>query len=350
MGASIENAKQPVVEQAIKGSWAWLLSYLLALVSLSASIATGVPGLRGLSGSAQALAWFHVSVFLSVFFIIVGSAIQIHLELRQVHSQLGVVRRAERSVEAELTNIQQVLSSDIRCEYVGDEEAAVRHLVGRFKQEALQAIRGTLVRSDEDHGQYAAAIYREIEDSLRDFLRRPETYLEEIVGPKADKKLVDAYINAAAGIEKDGGDRVGWFRLLDETPILNFVILTYKESGGAQKYEEVLFGGSRYGSETGEAVFRSKDPRVVHEFQDLYDVLRRSSARTEAKGVHERSVRASVIHQGWDQARLYKLMNGTEVCEAGQEGYNEGDLRISTTFFIGYFELRKEVLLGLSAK
>jgi len=354
MSTLIEDVKPSAVEKVTrKETWPWLVSYLLGLISLLGSIATGMGGLRYLSGTSQALAWFHISVFLTIFFTMVGTAIQIHSELRAVKSQLTGVRGTEKTLRAELANFKQVadnLRSDVRCEYVGDDEEAVRYLMTRCKLESLHAIRGTLVRSDETQRQYASETYSAIAESLTEFLKRPDTTLEEIVDPKVDKRLVDAYINAAVKAQRETSNQVIWHKLRDETPILSFVILTYKEKSGTEKRHEVLFGGSRQSSESAEAVFKSGDPRVVKEFLDLYEVLRHASERTQAKALHEPSNRSAVLHQTWDQERFFKLLNRVEPGDVNQEHEGDGDLRITTTFFISYFDLRKKALLELCAK
>jgi hypothetical protein len=330
--------------------WPWVL----LLLSVFVAVLTGIPGIRDLDKARENIAWFHISVFSALAFLFVGAAQYVHSALEDLKSH---VLDKEKPLGDAIANIQQVannLRSDVRCEFVGADEAATQYLCNKCHGEELIGIQGTLVRPDDKHSYYLSETYKGIEDSLRMFLSRPDTYLEEVVGPRPDKRLVDAYVNAAGNLEQVEPARVSWYRINEETPILNFLILTFRENGAAERYEEVLFGGSRYANESNEAVFKSRDPRVVQEFKDLYKVLSRSSTKVAAKSLQDQvdwgSSSSMSIHEKWVQARLYARLNTTK--PAGQESIKDsgGDLRISTTFFIDYFGLREDVLLALREK
>lgn len=352
MGNIGEARHQKSDHENLQRAWVKQWPYIMLALSVVAAIGTGVPGLKGISGPPLAIAWFHISVFSGAVFAVIGAAQYIHDGLTDLKTHLSAVDNKEKPLRDAIAVVEQVannLRSDVRCEYVGDDEGAFQYLRAKCRSADLLAIRGTLVRSDDNHGQYSTDTYRDIEESLRVFLARPDTYLEEVVGPTADRKLIEAYIAGAAPTEKEEANRVGWFKLQDNTAILSFHILTFRESGGTEKYDEVLFGGSRYAIESNEAVFRSRDSRVVEEFKSLYEALRKSSDRVSASGVRERPNRGLTIQDKWDMPTLYKLMKRIESFGA-ERGPGNVELRISTSFFIDYFGLREEVLLPLNSK
>jgi hypothetical protein len=327
----------------------------MLILSVLAAVLTGVPGLKGISGPSLAIAWFHISVFIGAVFAFIGAAQYVHDALIDLKAHVNAADSNEKPLREAIEVVAQVannLKTDVRCEYVGDDEGTVQYLRAKCRGADLLAIRGTLVRSDDNHGQYSAETYADIEESLRIFSTRPDTFIEEIVGPRADRKLVQAYIGGTANLEKDeqNRNRVAWFKLQDNTAILSFNILTFRENTGMEKYDEVLFGGSRHALESNEAVFRSRDPRVVDEFKNLYEVLKKSSDRVSASSVRERPDRGLTIQDKWDMPTLYRLMKRIEPTDVENARVGEADLRIVTTFFIDYFGLREEVLLALKSK
>ena len=348
-----ETAKQPH-ELSLKSRWARQWPYVCLVLSLAAAVFEGIPGLRGLTDTSREIAWFHVSVFTAVAFAFIGAAQYVHDALLDLKTHVEVKEKPLNDAIASVEQLAANLRSDVRCDFAGDDDAAIHYLMSKCHGQELIAIKGTMVRTEENHRRYSADTYRAMQEALQAFLSRSETYLEEIISPKADRRLADAYIDAAQEAEKQDPSRIAWYKLPDETPILNFRILTYRESGGNEKFEEVLFGGSRYASESNEAVFKSRDPRVVQEFKDLYEVLCRSGARVPSSTLRASFIRGaaitSTVHDKWEQAKLYKLMNSIQPAPEGADGYEEGDLRISTSFFIDYFGLREDALIPLRDK
>ena len=329
--------------------WPWIL---LAL-SLLVSIATGIPGIQGLSEAAKELAWFHVSVFSAVAFIVIGSAQYIHDALIELKTHVDVKEKPLREAIATVEQVANNMRGDVRCEFAGDDEAATQYLCSKCYGDDLIGIQGTIVRPEDMHSCYSSETYKGIETAIRALLSRPDTFIEEVVSSNAEKRLLDAYVSGASEAEKLAPSRVAWFRLSVETPILNFLILTYRQNGTTERIEEVFFGGSRHANDSNEAVFKSRDVRIVQEFKDLHIVLRSSSERVPASSLRDRLDRNNAsgisIQEKWVQNNLYSILNKTEPCaEAG--GETDGDLRILTTFFIDYFGLREDVLVPLQKK
>lgn len=348
-----ESPKQLSADVPKENRWIHQWPYILLVLSLLGAIGTGIPGLSGLGPTEREIAWFHVSVFMALAFVFIGAAQYVHDALVDLKSHVEVKDKPLNDAISSVEQLAANLRTDVRCEFAGDDDAALHYLMSKCHGHELLTIQGTFVQSDENHRPYSSETYKSIGESLRIFLSRPETFLEQIVTPKADRRLIDTYMDAASDTEKQDPTRIAWHRLADETPILNFRILTYRENGGTEKTEEVLFGGSRYASESNEAVFKSRDPRVVQEFKDLYEMLSRSAKRVTSSALRAHLNRgaaiASEIHEKWEQSRLYALMNQIE--PANRENENpEGDLRISTSFFIDYFGLREDVLLPLREK
>lgn len=353
MNMQEESSKKLSGEVPTPNRWIHQWPHILLILSLLAAVATGIPGLGGLDPGQKAIAWFHVSVFVALAFAFIGAAQYIHDALLDIKSH---VQSKEKPLNDAVANVEQLfanLRGDVRCEFAGDDDAAMHYLMSKCHGQELLAIHGILVQADENHRSYSSETYKAIGESIRAFLSRPETFLEEIVAPKADRRLVDTYIDAASDTERQDPTRVAWHQLSDETPILNFRILTYRDNGATGKSDEVLFGGSRYAIESNEAVFKSRDPRVVQEFKDLYEMLSKSAKRIPSSAVRAHFSRgaaiASEIHEKWEQARLYALMNQIEPVSTDKE-LQEGDLRICTSFFIDYFGLREDALLPLRQK
>lgn len=330
--------------------WPWVLLVL----SLVVSIATGIPGIRGLGEASKDIAWFHVSVFSAVAFIFIGAAQYVRDALLDLKDHVEVKEKPLRDAIATVEQVANNMRGDVRCEFAGDDEAATQYVCSKCYGDNLIGIQGTLVRLEDMHSCYSSETYKGIVEAMRSLLSRSDTFIEEVVGSYAEKRMVDAYVSGAADAEKSDPNRVAWYRLNEETPILNFVILTFRQNGTTERFEEVLFGGSRYANDSNEAVFKSRDSRVVQQFKDLHMVLRKSSVRVPASGLRdhfERSAASGIsIEDKWAQAKLYSILNQTEPSDENASNGTSGDLRILTTFFIDYFGLREDVLIPLQKK
>jgi len=339
------------VERRMK--WVRQWPWILLAFSLLVSIATGIPGIQGLSESAKDLAWFHVSVFSAVAFIIIGAAQYVHDALIELKTHVDVKEKPLREAIATVEQVANNMRGDVRCEFAGDDEAATQYLCSKCYGDDLIGIQGTIVRPEDMHSCYSSETYKGIESAICTLLGRPDTFIEEVVSSNADRRLMDAYVSGASETEKSTPNRVAWFRLNVDTPILNFFILTYRQSGTTERIEEVFFGGSRYANDSNEAVFKSRDVRIVQEFRDLHMVLRGSSERVPASNLRDRLERNNAsgisIQDKWEQKNLYSILNKTEPC-AEASGKTDGDLRILTSFFIDYFGLREDVLIPLQNK
>jgi len=263
--------------------WPWIL----LAISLLVSIATGIPGIQGLTEASKDLAWFHVSVFSAVAFIIIGAAQYIHDALIELKTHVDVKEKPLREAIATVEQVANNMRGDVRCEFAGDDEAATQYLCSKCYGDDLIGIQGTIVRPEDMHSSYSSETYKGIESAIRTLLSRPDTFIEEVVGSNAERRLVDAYVSGASEVEKTTPNRVAWFRLNVETPILNSLILTYRQSGTTERVEEVFFGGSRHANDSNEAVFKSRDVRIVQEFKDLHMVLRSSSIRVPASNLRD---------------------------------------------------------------
>jgi hypothetical protein len=288
--------------------WPWVLLVL----SLVVSIATGIPGIRGLGEASKDIAWFHVSVFSAVAFIFIGAAQYVRDALLDLKDHVEVKEKPLRDAIATVEQVANNMRGDVRCEFAGDDEAATQYVCSKCYGDNLIGIQGTLVRLEDMHSCYSSETYKGIVEAMRSLLSRSDTFIEEVVGSYAEKRMVDAYVSGAADAEKSDPNRVAWYRLNEETPILNFVILTFRQNGTTERFEEVLFGGSRYANDSNEAVFKSRDSRVVQQFKDLHMVLRKSSVRVPASGLRdhfERSAASGIsIEDKWAQAKLYSIL------------------------------------------
>ena len=330
--------------------WPWIL---LAL-SLLVSIVTGIPGIQGLTETSKDIAWFHVSVFSAAAFIFIGAAQYVHDALIELKTHVEVKEKPLRDAIATVEQVANNMRGDVRCEFAGDDEAVTHYLCSKCYGDDLIGIQGTIVRPEDIHSCYSSETYKGIEAAIRTLLSRPDTFIEEVVGYNAERRLVDAYVSGASDTERSTPNRVAWFRLNVETPILNFLLLTFRQSGTTERYEEVFFGGSRYANDSTEAIFKSRDVRIVQEFKDLNMVLRSSSTRVPASSLRDRHDRNSAsgvsIQEKWVQNNLYSILNNIEPCGEDAGLNTDGDLRILTTFFIDYFGLREDVLIPLQKK
>src|SRR5271165_6164055 len=109
-----------------------------------------------------------------------------------------------------------------------------------------------------------------MQDAFGQFLNRAapdSTVATMILGSHIDMQYVHAMQSAA----REHGDNLKMFRLRHAGPLLNFIILDYVD------YSEVLFGWGQGKPGTPGAVFRSRDKRLVDEFDIFYDLLRQWS-------------------------------------------------------------------------
>jgi hypothetical protein len=169
---------------------------------------------------------------------------------------------------SEIVRLPGPVASSVQCEHVGDDEAALRYLVEKYRSPDLVKLRDIHGRA-QDYIPYDRDTYEAIRLSIEAFLRRRDTHIDEVVGTYFDEQLIHSIasgVDATVGAESR---RFDCYRLKATMPVMSYVLLEYK--GG---HREVLFGWGRQSiSRPDEAVFRSSDPRLVAEFSTFYDVL-----------------------------------------------------------------------------
>jgi len=172
----------------------------------------------------------------------------------------------------------------VDCSCIGNNNAAVQYLTRRFRsspdeEPKLIAFRDTHVRPERlipDHVRYTG-----MQSAFGEFLRRTDaetTVATMILGWEIDKEYVRAMQSAAAG----RGDQLKCFRLREAAPILNFILLDYSDLS-----TEVLFGWGQGKPGPPGAVFRSKDTRLVNEFNEFYEQLLLFSERVSLEALLE---------------------------------------------------------------
>jgi hypothetical protein len=174
------------------------------------------------------------------------------------------------------------------CYYIGNNHEALEYLMRRFRSAGLTAFRDTHVRPELHIRQNVD--YAGMQSAFSDFLRRADTertVATMILGWEIDEDYVRAMQNAARG----HGENLKCFRLRHPMPLLNFILLDYEDLT-----TEVLFGWGQGKSGSPGAVFRSKDTRLVDEFNEFYDQLLNPpfSERVPLEKLLERGVRGGL--------------------------------------------------------
>lgn len=151
------------------------------------------------------------------------------------------------------------------CYYVGNNHDALEYLMRRFRSPELKAFRDTHVRPALHIRHYVH--YNGMQSAFSDFLQRADTHrtvATMILGWEIDHDYVSAMHNAASG----HGKNLKSFRLRHPMPLLNFILLDYSDLTS-----EVLFGWGQGKAGSAGAVFRSRDTRLVREFNEFYEQL-----------------------------------------------------------------------------
>jgi len=159
----------------------------------------------------------------------------------------------------------------VDCTYIGNNNAGVEYVIRRLRsspdeEPRLMAIRDTHVRHQrliQDHVRYAG-----IDAAFSEFLMRsnPETTVATmILGWDIDREYVRAMVGTAM---MGQANQLKCFRLPRPTPLLNFILLDYSDLT-----TEVLYGWGQGKPGRPGAVFRSKDPRLVDEFNEFFHQL-----------------------------------------------------------------------------
>jgi hypothetical protein len=243
------------------------------------------------------------------------------------------------------------LPDDVRCEYMGEDETAIDYLVRQYNTSTtLRAIRDTHVRVAE-HLKYAPLVYERLRTAVTAFLnRQTHAHIFEIVGRRVDGEYVQ---HLDALVKEHGAERFTFRRLKSEGPLMNFIILEYEGDDD----NEVLFGWGRHAEGSSEAVFRSKDKRLVKEFFNLYQTLvyhpdvstevnaqtLLTSLRPNELRINELDVGGATVIQKWDQGRFNKFLGEVKRGPEGPGLEEEADLRIVTTAFINWEDTRSNL-------
>jgi len=150
----------------------------------------------------------------------------------------------------------------------------MKYVVDCYRQSHLRspkliAVRDTHARPNlplryrEDH--------KEIEQAVSTYLAgigSDVTFATIVFGHEVDRQYVKM-IQATMG---NHTDKLKCFQLTNSGPMMNFIIMDYDDYTS-----EVLFGWGQGKPGWPGAVFRSKDPRLVEEFGNFYEVLLQAS-------------------------------------------------------------------------
>ena len=178
------------------------------------------------------------------------------------------IQRGRRDgYEPEITWAEDHTTAD--CHLVGNNLDGLEFLMKRFRSQHLTRIRDTHVRPELPIHHYVD--YSGMQSAFSHFLQRIDTdrtVATMILGHVVDEEYVQAMQNAA----RSYGKNLRCFRLRHPMPLLNFILLDYEDLT-----TEVLFGWSQGKAGSAGAVFRSKEPLLVAEFNEFYHQLLQSS-------------------------------------------------------------------------
>lgn len=154
-------------------------------------------------------------------------------------------------------------SSEVRCIEVGTNAEGIRYIADRIP--FATRVEDTVVRWNITDSLYEGEDFK----SFKTALRESQAEFVVITGPMKDNSYVQAVKEVFGDLTKQR--QLTCYQLHHTAPIMNFILLQYKEEPA-----EVLFGwGTQHGDYTREEtkVFRSQDERLVNEYQRLFKVL-----------------------------------------------------------------------------
>jgi hypothetical protein len=236
-------------------------SYFLGLAAFVAAILSALFGIPYNS-------WY----FGFTITAIVTSFFSVAAYLFSVHSSFDECRSALNECHSTLIECRKALvqkANELECYYVGDRETALRYVIDQCHHQPLKMIRDTHVRTTSPLSPYSNGTYQQIEDGFRKFLeRRPDAQLFMVTGPQTDPKLMER-MNSL--VNSMGEKQITFYQLKQNTPMLSVLILDF-----ANGEQEVLFGWGKLKEEDTDAVFRSKNTKLVAEFMHYFDALAHS--------------------------------------------------------------------------
>jgi hypothetical protein len=192
---------------------------------------------------------------------------------RQYAYEPAIRYRVSKVLKSQEKPTPATTDAAVACEYLGNDREAMRYVLDRYAATSsprLVGLRDTHVRAELPM-RYRENYYRELQAAFSDFLRRsdPETTVSTLIcGWEVDKQYM-RMVQAAA----DGqGDKLKCYRLRHPAPVMNFILMDYDDLTS-----EVLFGWGQGKPGHPGSVFRSKDRRLVEEFNDFYETLLQSA-------------------------------------------------------------------------
>ncbi len=247
------------------------------------------------------------------------------LVIKSRQTQPPAFKPAGSSVERVSLALENALGS-VECFLMGSDEVALKAVAQKYGNPAseVRRIRDTHFRSSADFKRYGDASYELLESSALEFFKKGGK-VEVVTGGSKDQRYIETIDRAekTAGKEVRHVNRTRWYRFDTYGPLMNFIILEARES-------EVYFGWGRPDGDPAGAVFGSRDPTLVMEFNRLFESMLGVSDETTAGDlldeidgpVHAR--RSQDWSKLWDF--LYRIERGADEDEA--------DLRIVTTAFV----------------
>ncbi len=175
--------------------------------------------------------------------------------------------------ENKKTDVELANSSTVECDFLGNDREAMRYVLARYAPAStprLIGVRDTHVRAEVPM-RYRENYYRELQAAFSDFLGRsdPETTVCTLIcGWEVDKHYMRMVQAAAEG----QAEKLKCYRLRQPAPLMNFILMDYDDLTS-----EVLFGWGQGKPGRPGSVFRSKDRRLVEEFNDFYEILLQSA-------------------------------------------------------------------------
>ena len=164
---------------------------------------------------------------------------------------------------------------------MGNDQDGIEYIIEQMPY--LSGLRDTHVRPKEGYDEFKRETLKQFQQSLTDLLGRSSaSRLSLIVG---HGQLVDEkYLQIFSAIPDEHRAQVRCRRLRYPGSFLNFIILDYAERRARRT---VMFGWGRQGNEHEEAVFLSRDERLVEEFDELYGALNNASFSEEVSDLTE---------------------------------------------------------------
>ena len=188
-----------------------------------------------------------------------------------------------RDLAAEASRGDDEPGEALEIRYLKDDEEGAKQLQRLFQSPSLKRVFNTYFRFEQHEGEYQPETVKGLIEALTSFVDRSikvdgRPCVFQVLGGYPEIPYLESLIKLA-GCDRQHEKKIAFYRLRQNMPLMNFVILEYAGQNRSLPEFKVLFGWGGHRASSTEAVFQSSKKELVDQFRELYELLMASNDR-----------------------------------------------------------------------